>query len=161
MEKGTVIYVGAFEMPDKNAAAHRVSSVGKIFGVLGFHTVFLGRAPGRESFSGVRKSDFSDDVYEISEPASTKEWVKYMFDTSAVEDVCRRYNDVRMIIMYDMPYFSFLAVKKSFSKMSAVPLKRFMPAEPCRWHSSHPEAFLMMIFQRTFTQSQVTLLSQP
>ena len=30
MEKGTVIYVGNFELPDKNAAAHRVMNNGKI-----------------------------------------------------------------------------------------------------------------------------------
>lgn len=117
MEKGTIIYVGAFEMPDKNAAAHRVSSIGKIFDILGFHTVFLGRAPENERFSGVRKSSFSDDVYEISAPGSTKEWIKYMLDTSAIKDVCGRCSDVRMIIMYDMPYFSFLAAESAFSKM--------------------------------------------
>lgn len=116
MEKGTIIYVGAFEMPDKNAAAHRVSSIGRVFGLLGFHTVFLGRASENEHFSGVRKSSFSDDVYEISAPGSTGEWIKYMFDTSSVEDVCGRYNDVRMIIMYDMPYFSFIAAESAFSK---------------------------------------------
>lgn len=116
MEKGTIIYVGAFEMPDRNAAAHRVSSIGKIFDSLGFHTVFLGRAPENEHFKGVRKSSFSDNVYEICEPASTQEWVKYMFDTSAVKEVCGYYDDVRMIIMYDMPYFSFLAAESAFSK---------------------------------------------
>lgn len=117
MEKGTIIYVGAFEMPDRNAAAHRVSSIGKIFDILGFHTVFLGRAPENEQFSGVRKSSFSDNVYEISAPASTKEWIKYMYDTTAIKNVCDRYSDVRMIILYDMPYFSLLAAKSAFSKM--------------------------------------------
>ena len=114
MEKGTIIYVGAFEMPDRNAAAHRVSTIAKIFDSLGFRTVFLGRAPENERFSGVRKSSFSDNVYEISAPASTKEWVKYMFDTSAIKSVCEKHSDVRMIILYDMPYFSFIAAESAF-----------------------------------------------
>lgn len=116
MEKGTIIYVGAFEMPDRNAAAHRVSTIAKIFESLGFRTVFLGRAPENERFDGVRKSSFSDNVYEISAPASTKEWVKYMFDTSAIKCVCEKHSDVRMIILYDMPYFSFIAAESAFSK---------------------------------------------
>ena len=116
MEKGTIIYIGGFIMPDRNAAAHRVSSIGRIFDMLGFHTVFLGRAPEGERFSGVRKSSFSDNVYEISEPASTKEWLKYMFDTSAIKEVCRNYDDVRMIILYDMPFLTFLAAESAFSK---------------------------------------------
>ncbi|MCC8151715.1 MAG: hypothetical protein LIO96_09760 [Lachnospiraceae bacterium] len=42
MEKGTIIYVGGFELPDKNAAAHRVLSNGKILTELGYRVVFLG-----------------------------------------------------------------------------------------------------------------------
>ena len=31
MKKRTILYVGGFELPDKNAAAQRVLSVAKIF----------------------------------------------------------------------------------------------------------------------------------
>lgn len=116
MEKGTIIYVGGFIMPDRNAAAHRVTTIGKIFDSLGFHTVFLGRAHENDHFDGVRKSSFSDNVYEICEPASTKEWVKYMFDTSAIETVCKSYDDVKIIILYDMPYLTYMSVRKKFRR---------------------------------------------
>ncbi len=41
MSKGTILYVGGFELPDKNAAAHRVLSNGKIFRELGYNVVFI------------------------------------------------------------------------------------------------------------------------
>ncbi len=39
--KGTIIYVGGFELPDKNAAAHRVLSNAKIFRALGYRVVLM------------------------------------------------------------------------------------------------------------------------
>lgn len=116
MDKGTIIYVGAFRMPDKNAAAHRVTSIGRIFNSLGFHTVFLGRSDENDRFDGIRKSSFVENVFEVCEPATTKEWVKYMFDTSAIKEVCGKFDDVKMIILYDMPFFSFIMAKAEFSK---------------------------------------------
>ena len=35
--KGTIIYYGGFSLPDKNAAANRVVSNGKIFKDLGYN----------------------------------------------------------------------------------------------------------------------------
>ena len=39
-KNGTVIYVGNFEMPDKNAAAHRVLNNAKIFKELEYRVCF-------------------------------------------------------------------------------------------------------------------------
>ena len=41
MSKGTILYVGGFELPDKNAAAHRVLSNGKAIRELGYDVVFV------------------------------------------------------------------------------------------------------------------------
>ena len=40
--KGTIVYYGGFSLPDKNAAANRVVSNGKIFEALGYNVIFLG-----------------------------------------------------------------------------------------------------------------------
>ena len=42
MAKGTIIYMGNFALPDKNAAAHRVMINGKIFKDLGYRVAYLG-----------------------------------------------------------------------------------------------------------------------
>ncbi len=40
--KKTIIYVGGFELPDKNAAAQRVLANAKIFRDLGYNVVLVG-----------------------------------------------------------------------------------------------------------------------
>ena len=38
----TIVYIGGFELPDKNAAAQRVISNAKIFRKLGYHVIYVG-----------------------------------------------------------------------------------------------------------------------
>ena len=40
--EGTILYIGCFELPDRNAAAHRVLNNAKIFRELGYNVVFAG-----------------------------------------------------------------------------------------------------------------------
>ena len=42
MAKGKVLYIGGFELPDKNAAAQRVLSVGKALREIGYKVFYLG-----------------------------------------------------------------------------------------------------------------------
>lgn len=113
MEKGTVIYVGNFELPDKNAAAHRVMNNGKILRTLGFNIVYLGVVRG-ESFEGVRRSDYEENIFEEAYPTTSKKWIKHVFDPSNVLEVAGKYDDVGLVIAYNVPYASFKAMKKAF-----------------------------------------------
>ena len=113
MQKGTILYMGNFELPDKNASAHRVMNNGKIFRKLGYSVVYLGTVHG-ESFEGVRVSEYDDNIFEEAYPTTTKAWVKHIFDTANIEAVAKRFDDVRMVIAYNTPYATFKAVKKAF-----------------------------------------------
>ena len=42
MKKGTILYVGNFELPDKGASANRVVNNGKLFKSLGYEVAFFG-----------------------------------------------------------------------------------------------------------------------
>lgn len=114
MTKGTVIYVGNFELPDKNAAAHRVVNNGKIFRALGYRVVYLGVVRD-EIFSGVRRSSYDVNVFEEAYPVGVKAWVGHIFDTSNIRAVFDLYDDVRFIILYNAPFATVKAVKKAFS----------------------------------------------
>ena len=115
MAKGTIIYMGIFELPDKNAAAHRVINNGKIFTALGYRTVFLGTVKG-ESFSGVRQSDYDENICEEAYPLGTKSWVKHIFDTKNIEAVAEKFPDTCLIITYNVAFATYKAVKKAFAK---------------------------------------------
>ena len=115
MEKGTIIYMGNYELPDKNAAAHRVMNNGKIFTALGYRMVFLGTVKG-ESFSGIRQSSYNENIYEEAYPLGLKQWVSHIFDTRNIEAVAAKYSDTCLIITYNVPFATFKAVKKAFAK---------------------------------------------
>ncbi len=113
MTNGTILYTGNFELPDKNAAAHRVMNNAKIFHALGYRTAFLG-VVRNESFDGIRQSSFDEDIYEESYPESSKEWLRHIFDTKNIRALAEKYDDVRMVITYNAPYAAFKAVKRAF-----------------------------------------------
>ncbi len=115
MQKGTILYMGNFELPDKNAAAHRVMNNGKIFKELGYRVVYLGTVR-EEHFDGIRRSSYCEDIYEEAYPVGTKQWVNHLFDTSNILEVSKKYDDVCMVIVYNTPFATFKAVKKAFSK---------------------------------------------
>lgn len=117
MEKGTIIYMGNYELPDKNAAAHRVMNNGKIFTALGYRMVFLGTVRG-ESFSGIRRSSYDENIYEEAYPLGLKQWVSHIFDTRNIEAVAEKYSDTCLIITYNVPFATYKAVKKAFAKKS-------------------------------------------
>ena len=80
MAKGTIIYMGNFELPDKNASAHRVMNNGKIFKDLGYRVAYLGVSRD-EVFAGIKQSKYCPDIYEEAYPCGMKQWVNHIFDT--------------------------------------------------------------------------------
>lgn len=100
--KGTIIYIGGFEMPDKNAAAHRVLNNAKIFHELGYHVVFCGVDHDiTENAKSIAKIGSFDNI-PAAYPKSNKEWVKQLIDFSHIEKTFNQYSDVKYAIAYNM-----------------------------------------------------------
>lgn len=81
----TILYVGGFELPDKNAAAQRVISNAKIFRELGYNVVFIGVS------KAIEKKVFLEDTidhfegfqyYSIPYPKSILDWLSYLSKVS-------------------------------------------------------------------------------
>ena len=47
-KRGTVLYIGGFELPDKNAAAHRVLGIAKILKELGYSVEFMNKSTAND-----------------------------------------------------------------------------------------------------------------
>ncbi len=62
--KGTVLYIGGFELPDKNAAAQRVVGIAKGLKDLGYEVVFLNSVKGLKKHSIAKKKYFGFNCYE-------------------------------------------------------------------------------------------------
>ncbi|MCF4994986.1 hypothetical protein GIW70_24225 [Pseudomonas syringae] len=85
MDKGTIIYIGGFELPDRNAAAHRVLANGKIFRELGYRVVFIGVDSSCTSKEVLRRQDFFDfECWSVPYPKGSISWLKYVSGSSAI-----------------------------------------------------------------------------
>ena len=148
MYKGTIIYMGNFELPDKNAAAHRVMNNGKIFKELGYRVAYLGTVRD-EHFSGVRLSVYDTDIYEEAYPCGIKQWVNHIFDISNISAVAEKYEDTCLIITYNVPFATFKAVKKYFLK------KNIKVAYDCTEWNSFAEGALPKRLYKKFDEKQI------
>ncbi len=118
MNGGTVIYVGNYELPDKNAAANRVVNNAKLFRSLGYNTVFLGVCRTGTYFTGIRKCGCSAefDMYEQAYPRTTRQWLAEIFDTGNIRALADKYPDTDAIILYNTQYATLCAVKRYFAR---------------------------------------------
>lgn len=118
MTKGTIIYWGGFELPDKNAAAHRVVANGKILKSLDYQIVYLGTTVvNREDyFNGVRVASYGEHIYEEAHPLTMKQWARWFCSIANLRVVASKYTDVKMIIVYNVPFIILKRVKETFGK---------------------------------------------
>lgn len=99
-EKGTVLYVGGFELPDKNAAAHRVLSNAKIFRDLGYRVIFCGVDRENTTDEAVWVSGF--ESMPLKYPASVKQWIKHMLDAKKYLQILSENKDIKLVVCYNL-----------------------------------------------------------
>lgn len=114
-DKGTIIYIGGFELPDKNAAAHRVLSNGKIFRDLGYNVVYIGIDKSLEVNSNISetKSNVQGfDTWAIPYPKKTLDWPKYLVNIKDFHSIFEKYNDTCFVVAYNYQAFALNRIKK-------------------------------------------------
>ena len=114
MGKGTVLYVGNFELPDKGASANRVVSNAKLFNSIGYQTVLLGVSK-EKACTDIRplKNDFGLMMYERPYPVSMKMWLGHMYSAEYITKMLKLHGDIALVILYNMPFSALKAVKKA------------------------------------------------
>ena len=113
MAKGTVLYVGNFELPDKGASANRVVSNAKLFNSIGYQTVLLGVSKDK-ACTDIRplKNDFGLMMYERPYPVSMKMWLGHMYSAEYIKKMIKLHEDIVLVILYNMPFSALKAAKK-------------------------------------------------
>lgn len=103
----TILYIGAFDLPDNNAAAHRVMNNAKCFSVLNKNTIFL----------DMQKSDFVNqhekyndeiEVYHRKYPTTLFEYLKYGFSIKEAKKIIQSRSEIDTIIVYNVFSLVFL-----------------------------------------------------
>ncbi len=109
----SILYIGGFEMPDKNAAAQRVMSIAKALREAGYEILFYGiTATG--DFRGV-VDGFHYEAYP--HPNGTIAWIKYALG-KGIKDYIRQKNP-DYVFLYNYPAFAQERVI-SYCKMNGI-----------------------------------------
>lgn len=108
-----VLYCGLFELPDKNAAAHRVTGVAKALALCAVKTTFLSASHG---VTEPKKGDGEFSTYFEPYPSDKKSWLKYMSSTENIEKVLDEEKDIDALILYNPTYSLAKAAKKTAKK---------------------------------------------
>lgn len=115
MSKGTILYVGGFELPDKNAAAHRVLSNAKILRELGYKVVFIDvdkSLDNNTDFLSTKKIVQGFECWSVPYPKTIIEWLKYLSNINPIKLLNIKYCDIKAILAYNYPANALLNLKK-------------------------------------------------
>lgn len=123
MNKGTILYIGGFELPDKDAAAHRVLNNAKIFRDLGYRVVFVDvdRSSTSTAEINVKKNIQGFDCWSRRFPKSSIQWIKYLLSIKVFKDIVTRYSKISAIVCYNFQAYALLKLK-SYCKSNNIKL---------------------------------------
>jgi glycosyltransferase involved in cell wall biosynthesis len=114
MSKGTILYIGGFELPDKNAAALRVLSIGKIFRDLDYSVVFLAIDKDLEFDASIGTSNKiiqGFQCYAQPYPKTNKQWIRYLTTIDPFLEISRKYPDLKAVVCYNFPAVAFMRIR--------------------------------------------------
>ncbi|MDM1376763.1 glycosyltransferase [Myroides marinus] len=108
-----VLYIGGFELPDKNAAAHRVIGVSNVLKLLGYTVTLLGVTKNKHD-SNIFEFKYINELFkynEIDYPNSFYSWIKYLGGSKHIFKVIEN-EKPDIIILYNYPALAMFRILK-------------------------------------------------
>lgn len=100
-DKGSIVYFGGFEMPDRNAAAHRVLNNGKALKMIGYDVVFSG--VDSQIDSDRKEPEFIGGFGSLPQrcPKGFFQEIKALVSSKHIRLVIEKTENVRFVIAYN------------------------------------------------------------
>lgn len=106
-----ILYIGGFELPDKNAAAHRVISNAKILRDLGYHVVFADYDAESNDRLSEKESCFGFERWSLGRS------VNRLTDISPITEIIEKYREeISAVIAYNYPSVALARLKKYLNR---------------------------------------------
>ena len=103
--KGTIIYIGNFIFPDKNAAAQRVINIGKIFSRLNYTVVYISILFEQNKTSIEKKEYFGYTCYEYKVGTRRIEKIQSLYNFKKLKRIIEENKNVKAVIAYNLRTF--------------------------------------------------------
>ncbi len=113
-----ILYIGGFELPDKNAAAHRVLAISKSLKEEGHRLFFLGIRREMGEQKEWKRYEFSTLGHEYIQkyPEGLKKWLSYLTQLKNISKIITD-NKIDAVIAYNFPSISFYRLLKFCRKI--------------------------------------------
>lgn len=125
----TIIYVGGFELPDRNAAAQRVRNNARVFRSLGYRVVLVGVSRARVYDRMLYRADDGGadvEAWEIGYPASRIHWLDHIRSDwpvrALVEEGIVTASEVSAVICYNYPAVAQMRIARLARKWASAAL---------------------------------------
>lgn len=137
---GTVLYIGGFELPDRNAAAQRVRNNARVLSSLGYRVVLIGTSRARAYDRLLYAADSGDvdaESWEIGYPQTRGEWLDMIRSDwplrQLVENGQLRTDQISTVICYNYPALAQLKIMRLARSWGAS-----IVADCTEWYGSRP-----------------------
>ena len=108
-----ILYVGGFQLPDKNAAAHRVLGIGKSLRDIGYTVEFIDVSDDIEDNELSPKWNCQGfTVYSQRHSHNNRQRIQYTCKPLHVEEVLNKYSDWSAVIAYNYPALALFRLKR-------------------------------------------------
>lgn len=109
-----ILYIGGFELPDKNAAAHRVLSIAKAWRDAGIEIVFLGVTKECNECDVLKtKTEVQGfAAYSIPYPQKKSDWIGYLTDIESVKRLIEDYGEIDGVVCYNYQAIAFEKLRR-------------------------------------------------
>lgn len=109
-----ILYIGGFELPDKNAAAHRVLAIAKALRDGGIEVIFFGVSKSNNERDVLRtKTEVQGFIsYSVPYPKEKKEWVEYLISPKSAKTLIEEYGSIDGVICYNYQAVAFNHLRK-------------------------------------------------
>ncbi|ELV8738229.1 hypothetical protein QNF08_004545, partial [Vibrio vulnificus] len=109
-----LLYIGGFDLPDKNAACHRAISNSKLFKMVGISSSLLGISKESNFESGVvRNLGFKDEIemMAVKYPQGSIDWLRFIFGDKATIAYIKE-NKPDTVVIYNYPAIASIRIHK-------------------------------------------------
>lgn len=108
-----ILYIGFYELPDKDAAANRVINNGKIFRDIGYNVSFIDEKRYGVNLNVLLNKCIIDEmtVWSTLRPNTFINYLKKMTSITNIKKVVRQYDKIDLIIAYNYPSIALLRLK--------------------------------------------------
>ena len=132
--KKTIIYIGGFELPDKNAAAQRVLANAKILRELNYNVLLIGIDKELQNDSDIKKTKRTIEGFEsfsMPYPNSKKLWFTHIISAHVMKMLLLEMDDVYAVICYNYPAIAMYNILQLCKKKNIMCL-----ADATEWYEN-------------------------